>query len=272
MKEEGRDVAVCSKRFHAVGFIPCCLLWFDLQIHSAVQQVGFRRFKRGYKSLQAPIDPAAAIAAAAKEHKDPTDPYFAYQWYLVSELTMVFLPYIIGCQETQTVQVQHKSVVGQIQSPSVTYNTCVGVEKMPTKKRFRSVKRGQEGKKQNWRAYDANEVGRCCCSPEPKRREKKMLLGFLFYLLLMPLLPSLLLLLPNTIQQTVPTPFLFFFLLLLIKEDDAIITISWRRTSVVREIFIIQSQVSSLLSANEHHQPNNRTILNNVRATLAADE
>ena len=70
-----------------------------------MQQVGFRRFKRGYKSLQAPIDPAAAIAAAAKEHKDPTDPYFSYQWYLVSELTMVFLPYIIGCQETQTVQV-----------------------------------------------------------------------------------------------------------------------------------------------------------------------
>ena len=145
MKEEGRDVAVCSKRFHTVGFIPCCLLWFDLQIHSAVQQVGFRRFKRGYKSLQAPIDPAAAIAAAAKEHKDPTDPYFAYQWYLVSELTMVFLPYIIGCQETQTVQVQHKSVVGQIQSPSVTQYW--GREKIPTKKRFRSVKRGQEGKK-----------------------------------------------------------------------------------------------------------------------------
>jgi hypothetical protein len=56
------------------------------QIHSAVQQVGFRRFKRGYKKpLATPIDPAAAIAEAAKEHRDPTDPYFTYQWYLVSE-------------------------------------------------------------------------------------------------------------------------------------------------------------------------------------------
>lgn len=49
-----------------------------------MQQVGFRRFKRGYKPIPASIDPAIAIAAAAKEHKDPTDPYFAYQWYLVS--------------------------------------------------------------------------------------------------------------------------------------------------------------------------------------------
>ncbi|XP_046641856.1 neuroendocrine convertase 2-like [Daphnia pulicaria] len=55
----------------------------DPLIHSAVQQVGFRRFKRGYKKpLATPIDPAAAIAAAAKEHRDPTDPYFTYQWYL----------------------------------------------------------------------------------------------------------------------------------------------------------------------------------------------
>nr|CAG4634667.1 EOG090X02T5 [Alona affinis] len=48
-------------------------------IHSAVQQVGFRRFKRGYKSLTA-VD--VAVAEAAKTHKDPTDPYFTYQWYL----------------------------------------------------------------------------------------------------------------------------------------------------------------------------------------------
>lgn len=60
------------------------LHYFSLQIHSAVQQVGFRRFKRGYKPVPAAIDPAAVIAAAAKEHKDPTDPYFTYQWYLVS--------------------------------------------------------------------------------------------------------------------------------------------------------------------------------------------
>lgn len=69
--------------------------------------MGFRRFKRGYKSLAAPIDPAAAIAAAAKEHKDPTDPYFAYQWYLVSQdfsfssicfLSLLIRDYIIGCK------------------------------------------------------------------------------------------------------------------------------------------------------------------------------
>lgn len=62
------------------------------QIHSAVQQVGFRRFKRGYKSLPAAslaaVDPAQAIATAAKEHKDPTDPYFTYQWYLVSDKSL----------------------------------------------------------------------------------------------------------------------------------------------------------------------------------------
>lgn len=58
---------------------------FLFQIHTAIQQVGFRRFKRGYKKpLATPIDPAAAIAAAAREHRDPTDPYFAFQWYLVS--------------------------------------------------------------------------------------------------------------------------------------------------------------------------------------------
>jgi proprotein convertase subtilisin/kexin type 2 len=74
----------CWQNAHLVthSFLLCT------QIHSAVQQVGFRRFKRGYKKpLATPIDPAAAIAAAAKEHRDPTDPYFTYQWYLVSEHT-----------------------------------------------------------------------------------------------------------------------------------------------------------------------------------------
>lgn len=52
------------------------------QIHSVVQQVGFRREKRGYRKL--PTITVEDVVSAAKEHKDPTDPYFAYQWYLVS--------------------------------------------------------------------------------------------------------------------------------------------------------------------------------------------
>lgn len=55
----------------------------DPLIHSAVQQMGFRRSKRGYKSvLPSPTGGPAATAQAAKEHQDPTDPYFTYQWYL----------------------------------------------------------------------------------------------------------------------------------------------------------------------------------------------
>ena len=60
-----------------------------MQIHSAVQQMGFRRSKRGYKAaalLPSPTGGPGATAQAAKEHQDPTDPYFTYQWYLVSSL------------------------------------------------------------------------------------------------------------------------------------------------------------------------------------------
>lgn len=52
------------------------------QIHKAVQQMGFRRFKRGYKA-----DRLAQITRAdnaGHKMRDPTDPYFPYQWYLVS--------------------------------------------------------------------------------------------------------------------------------------------------------------------------------------------
>nr|CAG4636015.1 EOG090X02T5 [Eubosmina coregoni] len=57
----------------------------DPLIHSAVQQMGFRRSKRGYKAaalLPSPTGGPGATAQAAKEHQDPTDPYFTYQWYL----------------------------------------------------------------------------------------------------------------------------------------------------------------------------------------------
>lgn len=51
---------------------------------TAIQQAGFKRVKRGYKPLSVdnlvplyeiknPMNPAS---------KDPTDPYFKYQWYL----------------------------------------------------------------------------------------------------------------------------------------------------------------------------------------------
>nr|CAG4640704.1 EOG090X02T5 [Eulimnadia texana] len=49
----------------------------DPLIHKAVQQVGFRRVKRGYRQL-----PAVAEPKVNTEQKDPTDPYFPYQWYL----------------------------------------------------------------------------------------------------------------------------------------------------------------------------------------------
>lgn len=61
----------------------------DPNIVHAIQQTGFRREKRGFKSL--PIGPSAinndaqrdsSIKSAAANMKDPTDPYFKYQWPL----------------------------------------------------------------------------------------------------------------------------------------------------------------------------------------------
>lgn len=54
------------------------------QVATVIQQPGFKRVKRGYKPLsvdnlvplyeiQNPLNPAS---------KDPTDPFFPYQWYL----------------------------------------------------------------------------------------------------------------------------------------------------------------------------------------------
>lgn len=61
----------------------------DPNIVHAIQQAGFRRDKRGFKSL--PKGPPAvnndahrdsSIKSAAASMKDPTDPYFKYQWPL----------------------------------------------------------------------------------------------------------------------------------------------------------------------------------------------
>lgn len=47
------------------------------QIESALQQIGFQRKKRGYNSLV--LGPENLSL-----NKEPDDPYFQYQWYLVS--------------------------------------------------------------------------------------------------------------------------------------------------------------------------------------------
>lgn len=47
------------------------------QVSHAVQQTGFKRVKRGYASLR--IGPEDLPL-----NKEPTDPYFPFQWYLVS--------------------------------------------------------------------------------------------------------------------------------------------------------------------------------------------
>lgn len=51
----------------------------DPQVHSAYQQIGFKRVKRGYKPLKVEnLVPIQTIHS----HQDPTDPYFHFQWYL----------------------------------------------------------------------------------------------------------------------------------------------------------------------------------------------
>lgn len=47
------------------------------QVHTAVQQTGFKRVKRGFRPLRLPESLQAAAAAT-----DPRDPYFPLQWYL----------------------------------------------------------------------------------------------------------------------------------------------------------------------------------------------
>ena len=51
-----------------------------------VQQTGFARQKRGYQPLRqrrgySPL--RVENLAQLAPHKDPTDPFFKYQWYLV---------------------------------------------------------------------------------------------------------------------------------------------------------------------------------------------
>ncbi|XP_050295160.1 neuroendocrine convertase 2 [Anthonomus grandis grandis] len=49
----------------------------DPLIHTAIQQPGFKRVKRGYKPLK-----VENLVQNIEPHQDPTDPYFVFQWYL----------------------------------------------------------------------------------------------------------------------------------------------------------------------------------------------
>ncbi|CAD1480756.1 unnamed protein product, partial [Heterotrigona itama] len=54
------------------------------QVHTAVQQPGFKRVKRGYKPLSVDnlVPPYQIQNPANPGNRDPSDPYFQYQWYL----------------------------------------------------------------------------------------------------------------------------------------------------------------------------------------------
>ncbi|KAJ8672948.1 hypothetical protein QAD02_004209 [Eretmocerus hayati] len=58
----------------------------DPLIHTAVQQPGFKRVKRGYKPLSVeklvPLYNEIRNPELNPASRDPTDPYFEYQWYL----------------------------------------------------------------------------------------------------------------------------------------------------------------------------------------------
>ena len=63
------------------------LYFYFLQIEFVAQQLGFKRQKRGYKPLK--VENLVKITP----QKDPTDPYFKYQWYLVS-IILRMSPYL----------------------------------------------------------------------------------------------------------------------------------------------------------------------------------
>ncbi|KOX71064.1 Neuroendocrine convertase 2 [Melipona quadrifasciata] len=56
----------------------------DPLVHTAVQQPGFKRVKRGYKPLSVDnlVPPYQIKNPANPGNRDPSDPYFQYQWYL----------------------------------------------------------------------------------------------------------------------------------------------------------------------------------------------
>lgn len=59
---------------------------FHPKIHTAVQQSGFKRVKRGFRTLKSPAAisnyPGVNDVETESSSKIPTDPYFPLQWYL----------------------------------------------------------------------------------------------------------------------------------------------------------------------------------------------
>lgn len=54
----------------------------DPLVHTAIQQPGFLRVKRGFKPYRVENLVDREIVGAVSRHRDPTDPYFPFQWYL----------------------------------------------------------------------------------------------------------------------------------------------------------------------------------------------
>lgn len=54
----------------------------DPLVHTAVQQPGFLRVKRGFKPYRVENLVNGDVVGAVARHRDPTDPYFPFQWYL----------------------------------------------------------------------------------------------------------------------------------------------------------------------------------------------
>lgn len=54
----------------------------DPLVHTAVQQPGFVRVKRGFKPYRVENLVNGDVVGAVARHRDPTDPYFPFQWYL----------------------------------------------------------------------------------------------------------------------------------------------------------------------------------------------
>ncbi|GIY70845.1 hypothetical protein CEXT_549281 [Caerostris extrusa] len=81
-----REPIICPRKTPKSRFLPdYCFERFTHtsdkygKVARATQQTGFRRVKRGYKQLRLREE-------MAKEMREPTDPYFPYQWYLVSAI------------------------------------------------------------------------------------------------------------------------------------------------------------------------------------------
>lgn len=67
--------------FYIILLVKCCIILCILQVHSAIQQSGFLRVKRGLRKLTlSHVPPGKSIDDLGT--KLPTDPYFPLQWYL----------------------------------------------------------------------------------------------------------------------------------------------------------------------------------------------